>query len=140
MENARNTLAKWPSQHFNYRQNDVKQMLMLLDETIADLRTAAGGQRFDLSLVAYADAPVSIEPPLPPATPKEAIEQTLFAARLVDTATERTSLLSAAVSAIDSSRASLPAEWASGTRAAAAMEIETRSLPTALTRRLPSRR
>src|SRR5512140_795762 len=111
VEGARKSLAAWPAQHYNYRFNDVRQMVMLLDEAIADLRSATGNGRFDLSLVAYADAPTA-EPVLPPPTPKEAIEQTLRAAAVVESPIERMSLLSAAVGAIDSTRNALPADWA----------------------------
>ena len=48
-ENARKMLAAWPQEHYNYRLTEVRQMLSLLDEAIADLRAAAGDGRFDLS-------------------------------------------------------------------------------------------
>ncbi len=54
VEGARKTLAEWPQTHFNYRATEVRQLLSMLDETIADLRAAAGGSRFELSLVAVA--------------------------------------------------------------------------------------
>ena len=41
-ENARRMLAAWPQEHYNYRLNEVRQMLSLLDEAIADLRAATG--------------------------------------------------------------------------------------------------
>ena len=76
VERARRRLADWPPSHYNYKQSDVRQMLGMLDEAIADLRAATGAQRFDLNLVAIVDAP----PPLSrccrrPA--QETIEQTL---------------------------------------------------------------
>src|SRR5262249_38174377 len=37
VESARKALAEWPERHFNYRQAEVRQMLSLLDEAIADL-------------------------------------------------------------------------------------------------------
>src|SRR5262249_61639543 len=40
VESARKTLADWPRSHYNYRSGDVRQMLTLLDEAIADLRAA----------------------------------------------------------------------------------------------------
>ena len=42
VERARKTLADWPPRHYNYKQADVRQMLGMLDEAIADLRAAAG--------------------------------------------------------------------------------------------------
>ena len=117
VERARTTLAEWPQNHYNFRQTEVRQMLALLDEAIADLQAATGARRFNLTLTAFADPPAIVEPLLPPPTPKEAIEQVLAAARVTDSAAERTSLLSSAVAAIDRDRDILPAEWASATRA-----------------------
>jgi hypothetical protein len=36
VEGARKMLADWPQNHYNYRQAEVRQMLMMLDEAIAD--------------------------------------------------------------------------------------------------------
>src|SRR5262245_45310967 len=52
VERARRRLAEWPPTHYNYKQSDVRQLLDMLDEVIADLRAQTGIQRFDLSLVA----------------------------------------------------------------------------------------
>jgi hypothetical protein len=99
-------------------------MLALLDEAIADLRASRGAGRFDLTLAAFADPPTIVEPLLPPPTPREAIEQVLAAARAVDSAAERTSLLATAVATIDRTRDSLPVEWAAATRADASDAIQ----------------
>ena len=107
-ENARKMLAAWPQDHYNYRLNEVRQMLSLLDEAIADLRAATGDGRFDLSLAAFADPPPISEPLVPP-TPKETIEQVLIAARVADTASERTALLETALASLDRDAATLPA-------------------------------
>jgi hypothetical protein len=124
VEKARQTLAAWPESHYNYREGEVRQMLGLLDEAIADLRAARGTNRFELTLSAFASPPAVIEPLLPPpSTPKEAIEQILAAARVVDTSAERTSLLATAVSALDREKSTLPAEWAAATRAEAAATV-----------------
>jgi len=117
VERARKTLADWPQNHFNYRQAEVWQMLSLLDEAIADLRAARSAGRFDLTLSAFADPPAIVEPLLPPPTPREAIEQVLEAARVVDSAADRTSLLATAVATIDREKDALPADWAASTRA-----------------------
>jgi len=116
VERARTTLAEWPQNHYGFRQAEVRQMLGLLDEAIADLQAATGRGQFSLTLTAFVDPPPANEPMLPPPTPKEAIEQILAAARFVDSAAERTSLLSSAVAAIDREKDTLPAEWASATR------------------------
>src|SRR5216683_275863 len=49
VQKARRMLAEWPPAHFNYKQDEVKQMLAILDEALADLRLALGSGRFDLS-------------------------------------------------------------------------------------------
>jgi hypothetical protein len=129
VERARRTLGDWPKNHFNYRQNEVRQMLALLDEAIVDLEAAAGRGRFSLSLSAFAEPPLPNEPLLPPPTPREAIEQVLLAAKVVDAPAERTSLLASAVSAIDAEKDKIPADWAAATRAdtAAAVTAELRT-------------
>jgi hypothetical protein len=128
VENARKTLAEWPQNHFNYRQTEVRQMLTLLDEAIADLKAASGQGRFDLALTAFVDPPTIVEPLMPPPTPREAIEQILRAAQTVDTAAERTSLLSSALVSLDRDREVLPAAWVASTRAdtEAAIQAELR--------------
>ena len=117
VERARTTLAEWPQNHYGFRHADVRQMLALLDEAIADLQAATGRGQFSLTLTAFADPPPAVEPLLPPPTPKEAIEQVLAAARAVDSAAERSSLLSSAVAAIDREKDHVPADWAAATRA-----------------------
>src|SRR5262249_41135532 len=76
VERARKTLADWPPHHFNYKQDEVRQMLATLDEAIADLRARTGAP-FSLSLVTTAAPPLALVPLLPAPTQKEAIEQTL---------------------------------------------------------------
>ncbi len=128
VERARTALADWPQNHYNYRQSEVRQMLSMLDEAIADLRAAAGAQRFNLALAAYVDPPAIVEPLLPPPSLQESIEQLLRAAKVVDNPADRISLYAAAVANIDKSRASLPADWASTARtdAESAMRAEQR--------------
>ena len=123
VQRARQTLADWPQSHFNYRAAEVRQLLGMLDEAIADLQASRGPGRFALTLSAFSDPPAIVEPLLPPPTSRQAIEQVLTAARAVDMSAERTSLLASAVAAIDRERASLPAGWASATRAETQVEI-----------------
>ena len=124
VERARKTLADWPENHYNYRRAEVMQMLGMLDEAIADLQAAAGRGRYTLSLSTFADPPRVVEPLLPAPTPKEAIEQVLAAARVTDSAADRTSLLSTAMTALDRETASLPADWVASTRADTQMQID----------------
>ena len=128
VEHARKVLAEWPQSHYNYRQAEVRQMLGMLDEAIADLRAATGASRFSLSLSTVTDPPVVIEPLLPPLTPQEAIQNVLAASRLVDTAAERSSLLGTALTAIERDKSVLPSKWLVDTRAEteAALREESR--------------
>src|SRR6185295_4637843 len=65
VENARKALAEWPQSHFNYRGAEIRQMVSMLAESIADLRASAGGTRFELTLVATGEAPAAPESLLP---------------------------------------------------------------------------
>src|SRR3954469_17547156 len=125
VQRARQTLADWPQSHFNYRAAEVRQMLGMLDEAIADLQASRSPGRFSLTLSAFSDPPAIVEPLLPPpSTPREAIEQVLTAARTVDLSADRTSLLATAVAEIDLNKPALPPEWAAAARGEAADEIE----------------
>ena len=74
VEQARKALADWPQNHYNYRENDIRQLLTLLDQAIADLRlTSNAAARFDLNLVAFSSPPPAFEPMLPLPTLKETI-------------------------------------------------------------------
>lgn len=115
VEGARRTLAEWPQGHFNYKVTEVRQLLSMLDETIADLRAAAGGTAFSLSLVAVADAPPSSEPMLPPPSPIESVEGLLTVARMAESPSEREAMLEVALKHLNED-ASLPSDWAKTTR------------------------
>jgi hypothetical protein len=124
VQRARQTLADWPQTHFNYRAAEVRQLLGMLDEAIADLQASRTPGRFALTLSAFTDPPAIVEPLLPPpATPRDTIEQMLTAARSVDMSADRTSLLATAVAAIDGNRAALPSAWAAETRRDAQLQI-----------------
>ncbi|MFN7983643.1 MAG: hypothetical protein U0Q11_17490 [Vicinamibacterales bacterium] len=116
VENARKTLAEWPATHYNYRLDEIMEMLGVLDEAIAHLRSTSGADSFDLSLVAVGAAPTSNEPLLPLPTARDTVESTLAAADTTATPAERMSLLTLAVSTLDAERKNLPEEWATSTR------------------------
>src|SRR5471030_1932036 len=46
VQRARKTLSVWPQSHFNYRVAEVRQLLGMLDEAIADLEAARRPGRF----------------------------------------------------------------------------------------------
>jgi hypothetical protein len=125
-EAARRRLSEWPAEHFWYRANEIRQMLSMLDDAIADLRASSGSAgRFDLSFAAFAQPTTIGEPLLPPPTPKEAIENVLSAARLTDNSAERTSLLTTALATIDRQKDALPAAWVASTRVDVQSAIRT---------------
>lgn len=112
-EQARRILAEWPAGHYGYKRDEIRQMVSLLDEIIADLRASLGYQRFDMSLVATTAAPV---PPrlLPPPSMQQTIDETLAAARITTSASDRLTLLDSALDTLNAS--GLNSEWASSTR------------------------
>jgi len=116
VEQARQALAAWPAAAFNYKAAEVQQMVGMLDEAIADLRVASGTGRFNLMLEAHTEPTPPALPLMPAPTLQESIEQLLTAARLVDNAVERASLLSTALSRIESDKELLPSSWLAATR------------------------
>lgn len=126
VQQARKALADWPLAHYNYREGDIRQLLTLLDQAIADLRLTAGATaRFDLNLVAVSSPPPVLEPLLPAPTLRETIEQALIVAHFAQTTSERVEILKAAATELGRTDAGLPAEWAASTRAAVRVEIAT---------------
>ena len=119
-EKARRQLADWPREHYNYRGDEVRQTLALLDEVIAGLRAAAGQTRFDVALVANVIPPAP-EPPLPPPTLQEAIEQALRLSSRAGSSAERTALAGEARAALAAAPA---APWAGAARARADRLLE----------------
>ena len=116
VEKARHTLAEWPTLHYNYKREEIQQMLATLDEAIAGLKASAGARAFDLSLVA-ASTPPPGEPVLPAPGPRETIDVMLRAAALTSSAAERMMLLTTALNALDAGKATLPPIWAAETMA-----------------------
>jgi len=98
-EQARQTLADWPRDHYGYRQREVREIVGLLDEAISDLRAAAGVGAFDLSFVAVADD-VPLEPLAGMPSPRHMVSQLLVVANLADRSAERVALLQTALATI----------------------------------------
>lgn len=135
VERARKTLAEWPSAHFNYKRDEIQQMLTILDEAIADLRAASGSSSFDFTLVASSQSAEPTVPILPPPTPQDMIQGTLTAAAVTDNAAERMSLLTVALNSIDSGPDGVPPDWLAKARVETLARIETE---TAIDRRYRS--
>ena len=123
VERARKILAEWPADHYDYKRDEIQQMLATLDEAIASLRAASGASTFDLTFVAAATAPRRFQPVMPPPNAREAIEQTLRAAGLTTSPAERVSLLTVALNSLNAEAANLPADWVARTRTEVTAQI-----------------
>jgi hypothetical protein len=91
---ARQNLTKWLAEHYAYRASDVAQMAGWFDDIIARTRSAAGQPNFELSLMAANAAPPSVAL-LPPPDSTSTLQQSYQAAMLVDSPSDRISLLRA---------------------------------------------
>jgi hypothetical protein len=114
-ELARETLSEWPGARFAYRAAEVREILGLLDQVIAELQATVGGDSTSLALVAP-PVVLSDEPLLPEPTEAETAEQLLTAAQLAQTPAERSSLLQTLLSLLDRAVHLLPESWAGALR------------------------
>ncbi len=115
-EQARRRLVDWPRTHFAYRAEDVRELALLIDETIAGIRADLGEQSFSFDLVAMTEPPS--EPILPEPTLQESIGAAMAVATLSDVPTERMPLQQAILAVLESGRANLPRGWAADGRRA----------------------
>ena len=99
-QEARHELAEWPSRHFGYKADEIRETLGVLDEVIAGLRAKASGTRFDISLVAGSVPPPAV-PLLAKPSLQDSIAQVLRLATLADSPAERVELLRSADAALD---------------------------------------
>ena len=95
-EQARAALAEWPRDHYGYRQRDVREIVMLLDESISDLRAALGITSFDLALVA-SPADAALEPLQGMPGLREQLDQVFRVAAMAERPSDRVALLQSAV-------------------------------------------
>ena len=131
-QRARRVLGAWPAEHFNYRENDVRQLVTMLDAAMAGLQTdgqasPATTGRFAFNLVAFSSPPPPLEPLLPPPTLRESIEEVLLAARLSESSADRVDLYKAALADLDRGKAdaTIPTEWVVSTSASVTQTIAT---------------
>jgi hypothetical protein len=118
---ARASLAEWPRQHFGYRQDDVREVVALMDESIANLRASGGATNFDLTLVASMPT-LALEPVLGMPSLREQLDQVLRLAAMAPNATERVTLLQSALAMVNENGAGLRGTELAAVRAS----IETR--------------
>jgi hypothetical protein len=105
---ARTRLAEWPALHYGYRQREVNEIVELLDNSIANLRAAAGVGAFDVALTANAPS-VELEPMLGMPDARESLRGVLAVARMTDRATDRVLLLQSALALLNEMGTLMPA-------------------------------
>lgn len=89
-EGARRQLLAWAEDHHQYRSEDIRELAMLFEGVIAELKIAAGESGVTFELVARS---ASLEPLLPPPTLRETVALALTAARFADIGAERVEIL-----------------------------------------------
>lgn len=104
-QQAHDVLAKWPGEHYHYRESEVRDILSIIDSAIAGLR-GEPVSRFDLALVATSNDLPEESLPAPP-TPGGQVAQLVHVAGLMPRAADRVALLHAALSLLEESAASL---------------------------------
>ena len=121
---ARASLAEWPREHHGYRQDDVREIVALIDEAIANLRASGGATNFDLTLVASVPSmsPVPLEPLVDMPSLREQLDQVLRLASKTPNATDRVSLLQSALAMVRENGAGLQGNQLGAMRAS----LETR--------------
>jgi len=113
---ARAALAEWPRQHHGYRQDEVREIVALIDESIANLRAVGGATNFDVSLVASTPA-VPLEPVLGMPSLREQLDQVMRLAAMAGNATDRVTLLQSALAMVNENGAGLVGTELTATRA-----------------------
>ena len=121
---ARAALAEWPNQHHGYRQDEVREIVAIIDESIANLRSAGGATNFDVALVASAPA-VPLEPVLGMPSQREQLDQVLRLAAMTPNATDRVALLQSALVMVNENGAGLVGTALTATRASIEARIRS---------------
>jgi hypothetical protein len=110
VEEVRQRLIEWPAAHYGYRAKDVNEAINMLDPILAQLRSAAGVHRIELSLVAPSAAPLPSMTFRQP-TLVDLIENAMRIVSMLKVPEERTAVLRTTAASLDRHRAELPAVW-----------------------------
>jgi hypothetical protein len=119
-QRARDVLARWPDEHYHYREAEVRDILSIIDASIVGLKGQPAA-RFDLAL--SASAPVVPETVSLPNAQAQ-IAQLVHVADLTPRAADRVSLLQAALALVEESAASLPTADATSLRDAISARVK----------------
>ena len=123
-EKARQSLAEWPTTHYGYKVAEVREFLGVLDGIIAELRTTVGQTRFNLSLTAPLAAPP--DPPLPPPTDQQIVDEMMTVASLAEAPAEKVGLLQNVMQLLDSTMGLLlPEAWSARIRSEVLGDLKT---------------
>jgi len=95
-EQARRTLAEWPRAHYGYRQDEVREIVGLIDESIARLKGVRAPNEFQLALVASTPQ-LPLEPLATMPTPREQVDQIVKLTQVTERASDRVALLQSAL-------------------------------------------
>ena len=121
-QRAHDVLAKWPQEHYHYRESEVREILLIIDSAIAGLR-GEPVSRFDLALIATSnDVPKEASQGMP--SSRLQLTQLVQVAGLVPRAADRISLLHAALSMLEEPESTIPAAEASALRNTITERIE----------------
>jgi len=104
---ARQKLVEWTRANYGYRAEEVREIVVLLDEAISGFQAANLNGSFDLSFVATTARPPRV-PLIPKPSLQEAIAQALTASRLTPVPAERLTLLQAVIFELDSAGGRVP--------------------------------
>jgi hypothetical protein len=113
-ESARRRLLEWPAQHFGYRASEVRDLVAVIDETIAGIRADAGERHFSIDLVASVAPPTASLMDGP--TSRESIELAAELVRSTDVPADRLSLQAAILATLARSQSRLGSDWVKATR------------------------
>ncbi len=121
-QRAHDVLAKWPQEHYHYRESEVRDILSIIDSAIAGLR-GEPVSGFDLALIATSnDVPKEPLQGLP--SPDAQVTQLVHVSGLMPRSADRVALLHAALSMLDNPASTIPAADATLLRAAVTQQID----------------
>ncbi len=113
---TRALLIEWPRTHFGYRSREVRDLALVLDEAISEIRAQQGQNSFEFDLVAVIEPPPGEVLPVP--TPQQTMAAAAAAARAADVPAERMSLQQAILAALAAPGTTAAPAWAGPLRKA----------------------
>ena len=108
-DEARRTLAEWPSRHFGYRQHDISDIVSLIDDAVSGLAGARESGSVQLSFVNLVPT-IPIEPVLGMMSPRDQVARLVRLADMLPRAADREAVLRAALSILDDPASGITAD------------------------------